>query len=403
MTLKSESLRSVRIQVTTLGDLLLLANDRFSNSPALIMPEQQLSYGQLTERALRRARSLQALGVKRGDHVGLLMPTCVEFAECLFAIAFCGAVAVPMNARYKYSELAYVIGNGDLVALDFATGALRWKYTTGNLIGESSPTVAGGTVFIGDLGGVFHAVNIADGKPRWTFKTMSEIKSSPVVVGDTVLIGSYDAHLYALDVATGRQRWAVETQGQVHATPAVVDGLAFIAGCDAVLRAIRVADGTEAYQIASGAYTGASPVIDNGRAYFGTFNNEVLAFDLRAKKRVWRFADPDRKFPFYSSAALANGKVILGGRDKFVYGIDAATGKPAWTFATRARVDSSPAIAGGRVYIGSGDGRLYVLDAATGKKLSEFDAGAGITASPALADGRVIIGTQDGRLYALGD
>ncbi len=117
MTLKSESLRNVRIQVTTLGDLLLLANDRFSQSPALIMPEQQLSYGQLTQRALRRARSLQALGVKHGDHVGLLMPTCVEFAECLFAIALCGAVAVPMNARYKYSELAYVIGNGDLVAV----------------------------------------------------------------------------------------------------------------------------------------------------------------------------------------------------------------------------------------------------------------------------------------------
>jgi fatty-acyl-CoA synthase/long-chain acyl-CoA synthetase len=117
MTLKSESLRNVRIQVTTMGDLLLLANDRFSNSPALILLEQQLSYGQLTARALQRARSLQALGVKRGDHVGLLMPTCIEFAEFLFAIALCGAVAVPMNARYRYSELAYVIENGDLVAV----------------------------------------------------------------------------------------------------------------------------------------------------------------------------------------------------------------------------------------------------------------------------------------------
>lgn len=115
--LKSESLRSVRIQVTTLGDLLLLANDKYTNSPALILPERQMSYGELTERALRRARALQALGVKRGEHVGLLMPTCIEFAEFLFAIALCGAVAVPMNARYKYSELAYVIENGDLVTI----------------------------------------------------------------------------------------------------------------------------------------------------------------------------------------------------------------------------------------------------------------------------------------------
>jgi outer membrane protein assembly factor BamB len=197
-------------------------------------------------------------------------------------------------------------------------------------------------------------------------------------------------------------RWKVLTNGQVHATPAVQDGLAFIAGCDAVLRAIRISDGTEAYQIESGAYTGASPVIDGTRAYFGTFDNEVLAFDLAKRRRIWRYANPDRQFPFYSSAALANGRIILGGRDKFVHAIDAETGTAVWTFATRARVDSSPVVAGGRVYIGSGDGRLYVLDAATGRKLFEFDAGSGFSASPAIAGGRVIIGSQDGRLYAFG-
>jgi fatty-acyl-CoA synthase/long-chain acyl-CoA synthetase len=115
--LRSEDLRSVRIQVTTLGDLLLIANDRSADAPALILPEQRLTYAQLTERAIARARALQALGVKPRDHVGLLLPTCIEFVEFLFAIALCGAVAVPLNARYRYSELAYVIENGDLVTV----------------------------------------------------------------------------------------------------------------------------------------------------------------------------------------------------------------------------------------------------------------------------------------------
>jgi fatty-acyl-CoA synthase/long-chain acyl-CoA synthetase len=117
MPLQSESLRHVRIQVTTLGDLLLTAADRYPDSPALIFPDRRMSYAQLAERALHRARSLQALGVKPHDHVGLLLPTSFEFAEFLFAIALCGAVAVPLNARYKHNELAYVIENGDLVAL----------------------------------------------------------------------------------------------------------------------------------------------------------------------------------------------------------------------------------------------------------------------------------------------
>lgn len=114
---RSESLRSVRIQVTTLGDLLLGAADRYPDSPALILPGQRMTYGELAERALRRARSLQALGVKPREHVGILLPTSMEFVELLFAIALCGAVAVPMNARYRHNELAYVIENGDLVAV----------------------------------------------------------------------------------------------------------------------------------------------------------------------------------------------------------------------------------------------------------------------------------------------
>ncbi|MQA30340.1 MAG: PQQ-binding-like beta-propeller repeat protein [Luteitalea sp.] len=293
-------------------------------------------------------------------------------------------------------------GNGDLLALDLDSGTLRWKYTTGNLIGESSPAVTADAVYIGDLGGILHAVSVRDGKPLWTFKAGSEIKSSPVVVGDAVLSGSYDGYLYALDARTGRQRWKVLTQGPVHATPAVHDGLTFVAGCDEVFRAIRIADGTESYQIKSGAYTGASPVVVGERAYFGTFNNEVLALDLRKRAVAWRYSDPDRQFPYYSSAAFSNARVILGGRDKLVHAIDAATGTAVWTFATRARVDSSPVVAAGRVYVGSSDGRLYVLDEASGKKLWEFDAGAALTASPAIASGRVVIGSQDGRVYAFG-
>ena len=117
MALQSESLRHARIQVTTLGDLLLLAADRYPDTDALILPGRRMTYSELAGRAIQRARSLQALGVKSKDHVGLLMPTSFEFIECLFGIALCGAVAVPMNARYKYTELAYVIENGDLATV----------------------------------------------------------------------------------------------------------------------------------------------------------------------------------------------------------------------------------------------------------------------------------------------
>lgn len=292
--------------------------------------------------------------------------------------------------------------NGVLVAVDLASGTLRWKYSTEDSIGESSPAVGQDTVYVGDLAGTLHAVGARDGQRRWTFKTTSEIKSSPVLVNDLVLIGSYDGYLYALESRTGKLRWKFQTQGMVHATPAVQDGLLYIAGCDEMFRAIRVADGKQVYHIPAGAYTAASPVVDGERAYFGTFNYEVLALDLKRRRILWRYSDPNRQFPYYSSAALSDGRVIVGGRDKVLRALDAASGKAVWSFATRARVDSSPAVAGGRVYVGSNDGRLYVIDLASGEKRWEFDAGAPLAASPAIAAGRIVIGSQDGRLYCFG-
>ena len=92
--------------------------------------------------------------------------------------------------------------------------------------------------------GVVHAVNVADGKPVWTFKTQSEIKSSPVVVGDLVLIGSYDGN--ALRPRRRRRQAALDrTRPRTTCTArrAIVDGVAYFAGCDEMFHAVDVQDG----------------------------------------------------------------------------------------------------------------------------------------------------------------
>ncbi len=112
-----EDLSTLRISVTTMGDLLLSAADRYPDTLALVFPDAQYTYRELAAQALRRARSLRALGVKPRDHVGILMHTCPAFVEIFFAAALCGAVVVPINARYRSHELAYVMANGDIATL----------------------------------------------------------------------------------------------------------------------------------------------------------------------------------------------------------------------------------------------------------------------------------------------
>lgn len=111
------TLSQARIHTTTLGDLLLLAADHCPDTAAVVLPDRRVSYRDLCARVMARARSLHGLGVRPGDHVGVLLPTCLDFVETLFAVAWLGAVTVPVNARYRAPEIAYVAENADLVTL----------------------------------------------------------------------------------------------------------------------------------------------------------------------------------------------------------------------------------------------------------------------------------------------
>jgi outer membrane protein assembly factor BamB len=293
--------------------------------------------------------------------------------------------------------------DGLLHAIDLGTGKVRWQYRTAGPIGESSPCVRGGAVYIGDLNGILHAVDAASGKPRWRFKAEDEIRSSPNWDEGRVYFGSYDQNLYCLQASSGSLIWRFRTEGPVHCTPALEGGRVYISGCDEYFRAVDAGTGKQIFALPLGAYAGSSAAVRDGQACVGTFGNEVLGIDLRRNVVRWTYRHPTRNFPFYSSAALTEDRVVLGGRDKLVHCLDRSSGKSVWAFLTRARVESSPLIAGNRVFVGSSDGLLYELDLATGKKLWDFTAGAPLSASPAAALGALVIGSQDGVLHCFGE
>ena len=109
--------------VMPLGHLLLRSERRAPDREALIFPDVRLTYRELADRAWTVARSLVAMGVERGDHVGILMTNHPDIVSTFFGISLAGAVAVPINARYRTTELDSIVEDADLVALlthDFA-------------------------------------------------------------------------------------------------------------------------------------------------------------------------------------------------------------------------------------------------------------------------------------------
>jgi len=92
-------------------------------SDAVVLAGGRISYAQLLEGALDWARRLDALGVGPGEHVGLLLPNGTDFMQVLFGVALAGAVAVPLNSRYRGQEIAATVADADLVTIVTTTEA----------------------------------------------------------------------------------------------------------------------------------------------------------------------------------------------------------------------------------------------------------------------------------------
>lgn len=110
----------------TVGGVLRAAAERFAERPALHYGDRKASYAELWSQAVARARGLIGLGVRPGDHVGILMPNCWDYVVLYYAANLVGATAVLLNARYRADDLAYVIPHADVSLLIVGGHARRF-------------------------------------------------------------------------------------------------------------------------------------------------------------------------------------------------------------------------------------------------------------------------------------
>ena len=89
----------------------------------------------------------------------------------------------------------------------------------------SSPAISshGSTVFVGSHDKKLYAIDAATGAKKWAFTTGGAVFSSPAISSDgsTVFVGSWDQKLYAIDASTGAKKWAFKTGGDVYSSTAI--------------------------------------------------------------------------------------------------------------------------------------------------------------------------------------
>jgi outer membrane protein assembly factor BamB len=113
--------------------------------------------------------------------------------------------------------------SGTIFAINWKLGEVVWEYRdeAKSLPIRSSPAVSEGLVVIGGHSKRVVALEAASGELRWSFAARNRIESSPVVVDQRVFIGGNDGRLYALNLKTGELLAEYELGGRLTASPAV--------------------------------------------------------------------------------------------------------------------------------------------------------------------------------------
>ncbi|MEY2468228.1 MAG: fatty-acyl-CoA synthase, partial [Actinomycetota bacterium] len=103
----------------TVGGALRAAAEKYGDAEALVSRHQnvRMSWNELSTAADDAARGLLALGVDRGDRIGIWSPTCAEWTILQFASARVGAILVNVNPAYRPNELVFALNHAGVKVL----------------------------------------------------------------------------------------------------------------------------------------------------------------------------------------------------------------------------------------------------------------------------------------------
>jgi acyl-CoA synthetase (AMP-forming)/AMP-acid ligase II len=95
----------------TLANLLDEQGKLAGDSQCLIVPFSNTTwtFSELRQRARDLAKGLLALGLKRGDRIGILAGNCEEYVTVFYACGYIGAILVVLNSTYTAAEAKYAL------------------------------------------------------------------------------------------------------------------------------------------------------------------------------------------------------------------------------------------------------------------------------------------------------
>lgn len=316
-------------------------------------------------------------------------------------------------------KLIVIQSNGDVIALNTATGAVIWKYATNSAadLVWSSPATDSGKIYFGTPDGNLYCLDASTGSIKWAFKTGGSIDSSPLIKDGMVYFTSEDGRLYCLDSTTGLFYWKTQvlSSSGIFASVAYSNNLFYVACRDGMVYGITTYNENSSIRWATSIRlpVTSSPAVSGNSLYLGSgaksFDNgtsyagKILCFNASGPSVFWSTQTSENNLEIlYSSPAIADGRLFIGSNAGNFYCLDASTGATLWSIQTGRQIVCSPAVTDGKVFFGcGGKGSIYCVSEYTGVVEWSYETEGRCLSSPAVSNGVVYV-CSGSSVYAFG-
>jgi outer membrane protein assembly factor BamB len=281
----------------------------------------------------------------------------------------------------------------------------------------------GGGVLVATTGfGEVIALDPATGDIKWRHRTNAAISAAPLVIDGVVIAVALNNKAVALDLANGRIQWQIQSGGSFTGlagagTPAAVGDFAAIPFPSGELVGANAKSGARVWSAAvSGGRKGLArgfvgaisgdPVISGNTVYVANQAGRLVSIDRETGTRNWTVNDGA-----YGPVWATGGSVFMVTDDFELKRLDAATGAEIWAVnlpgylkqgkrQRTAKVHYGPVLAGNRLIVAGSDGDIRSFNPSTGAALGSVKIPGGAASQPAIVNGTLYILSGNGQLQA---
>jgi outer membrane protein assembly factor BamB len=307
-----------------------------------------------------------------------------------------------------------IIGSraGNAVALGLSDGRQLWTTpVTGNVDSEARFDPTHKQAYLGTDDGFIYALDPADGRIRWSYKTRGAVERPPELGGDAIYFSTTSDRIVALDPRTGKSVWQYEREAPEgftihgHSGPRLAQGFIYAGFSDGYLVSLNAGTGDVVWARSLASASEQYVDVDSTPAQLGSdlllaasYSGGLYALASTTGDVRWRVNVEG------ASAVQVIGKQLFfaAPRDGLTALTD--TGEVLWRQGLADAGDLSPPFAvGSALVFSSSRSGLFLVDRASGRLLEVFNPGRGMCASATVSpDGQTLyVLANSGSVYAV--